>query len=135
MIKSMTGYGKAVAVLENGKLTIEIRSVNGKNADIGIAGGTEIRMEILSEGDIQGGHIVGLSLIDDLRPAVLQIRDQKAVLKIELLNAGAAEGRLPTDIQVVIRCQSTANGDLPLRSCLNGHQRQKHQKYHQQGCE
>ena len=32
----MTGYGKAVAELENGKLTIEIRSVNGKNADINI---------------------------------------------------------------------------------------------------
>lgn len=32
----MTGYGKAVAELENGKLTIEIRSVNGKNADISI---------------------------------------------------------------------------------------------------
>ena len=36
MIKSMTGYGKAVAALENGKLTVEIRSVNGKNADISI---------------------------------------------------------------------------------------------------
>ena len=32
----MTGYGKAVAELENGKLTVEIRSVNGKNADISI---------------------------------------------------------------------------------------------------
>ena len=32
----MTGYGKAVATLENGKLTVEIRSVNGKNADISI---------------------------------------------------------------------------------------------------
>lgn len=32
----MTGYGKAEAMLENGKLTIEFRSVNGKNADISI---------------------------------------------------------------------------------------------------
>ena len=32
----MTGYGKAGAMLENGKLTIEIRSVNGKNTDISI---------------------------------------------------------------------------------------------------
>ena len=32
----MTGYGKAEAILENGKLTIEFRSVNGKNADISI---------------------------------------------------------------------------------------------------
>ncbi|MDO5443011.1 MAG: DUF1732 domain-containing protein, partial [Bacteroidia bacterium] len=36
MIKSMTGYGKAEAQLDNGKLTIEFRSVNGKNADISI---------------------------------------------------------------------------------------------------
>ncbi len=32
----MTGYGKSEANLENGKLTIEFRSVNGKNADISI---------------------------------------------------------------------------------------------------
>ena len=36
MIRSMTGYGKSEAQLENGKLTVEIRSVNGKNADISI---------------------------------------------------------------------------------------------------
>ena len=36
MIKSMTGYGKAEALLETGKITIEIRSLNGKTADIGI---------------------------------------------------------------------------------------------------
>lgn len=36
MIKSMTGYGKAEAVLPNGKLTLEIRTLNGKNADISI---------------------------------------------------------------------------------------------------
>ena len=33
MIKSMTGYGKAEAVLETGKLTIEIKTLNGKNSD------------------------------------------------------------------------------------------------------
>ena len=32
----MTGYGKAEAVLETGKLTVEIRSLNGKTADISI---------------------------------------------------------------------------------------------------
>ena len=32
----MTGYGKAETVLEAGKITVEIRSLNGKTADIGI---------------------------------------------------------------------------------------------------
>ena len=32
----MTGYGKAEAILETGKLTIEVRSLNGKTADISI---------------------------------------------------------------------------------------------------
>lgn len=36
MIKSMTGYGKAECLLPSGKMTIEIRSLNGKNADISI---------------------------------------------------------------------------------------------------
>ena len=36
MIQSMTGYGKAEALLENGRLSVEFRSVNGKNADISI---------------------------------------------------------------------------------------------------
>lgn len=36
MIRSMTGYGKAEAILETGKITVEIRSLNGKTADISI---------------------------------------------------------------------------------------------------
>ncbi len=36
MIKSMTGYGKAEAILEEGKITVEIRSLNGKTADISL---------------------------------------------------------------------------------------------------
>ena len=36
MIKSMTGYGKAEAALASGKLTIEIRTLNSKSADISI---------------------------------------------------------------------------------------------------
>ena len=36
MIKSMTGYGKAEATLETGKITVEVRSLNGKTADISL---------------------------------------------------------------------------------------------------
>ena len=36
MVKSMTGYGKAECQLPDGKITFEIRSLNGKNADIGV---------------------------------------------------------------------------------------------------
>ena len=32
----MTGYGRSEAILENGKITVEIRTLNGKSADIGI---------------------------------------------------------------------------------------------------
>ena len=34
MLKSMTGYGKAQCLLGPDKYLVEIRSVNGKNADI-----------------------------------------------------------------------------------------------------
>ena len=36
MIQSMTGYGKAETALEGGRLTVEIRSLNAKGADINI---------------------------------------------------------------------------------------------------
>jgi conserved hypothetical protein TIGR00255 len=36
MIKSMTGYGKGIAELSTGRLTLEIRALNGKNCDINI---------------------------------------------------------------------------------------------------
>ena len=36
MIQSMTGYGKAEAQLKTGKLTVEIRTLNAKSADINI---------------------------------------------------------------------------------------------------
>lgn len=36
MIQSMTGYGKAQALLDGGRLIVEFRSVNGKNSEIGI---------------------------------------------------------------------------------------------------
>ena len=36
MILSMTGYGKAETNIPGGKITVEIKSLNGKNADISI---------------------------------------------------------------------------------------------------
>ena len=36
MVRSMTGYGKAECLLPDSKIIIEIRSLNGKNADISI---------------------------------------------------------------------------------------------------
>lgn len=36
MVKSMTGYGKAEALLEGGRITVEIRTLNGKNSDVSI---------------------------------------------------------------------------------------------------
>ncbi len=36
MVKSMTGYGKAETILETGKITVEVRSLNGKTADISL---------------------------------------------------------------------------------------------------
>ena len=36
MIRSMTGYGKAEVLLETGKITLEIRTLNSKSADINV---------------------------------------------------------------------------------------------------
>lgn len=58
----MTGYGKAECLLPDGKMTIEIRSLNGKNADISIKSSLiprekemEVRQYIAKE--LQRGNI------------------------------------------------------------------------------
>lgn len=62
MVRSMTGYGKAECALPDGKMTIEIRSLNGKNADISIKSSLiprekemEVRQYIAKE--LQRGNI------------------------------------------------------------------------------
>ena len=35
-VQSMTGYGKAELVVEKGKIIVELRTVNGKTADISV---------------------------------------------------------------------------------------------------
>ncbi|MBQ1218440.1 MAG: YicC family protein [Bacteroidales bacterium] len=62
MTKSMTGYGKAECSLPDSKITIEIRSLNGKNADISIKSSLiprekemEVRQYIAKE--LQRGNI------------------------------------------------------------------------------
>ena len=36
MVKSMTGFGKGEASLQNKKITVEIRSLNSKQLDLGL---------------------------------------------------------------------------------------------------
>ena len=36
MVKSMTGFGKGEAALQNKKITVEIRSLNSKQLDLGL---------------------------------------------------------------------------------------------------
>jgi len=62
MIKSMTGYGKAVALLETGKLTVEVRTLNSKSADISIKSSLlpkdkELEIRNLIAGSLQRGTI------------------------------------------------------------------------------
>ncbi len=96
MVKSMTGYGKAEALLEGGKLTVEIRTLNGKNADVSIK--TQlfpkdkellVRQKIasaLQRGTIdvhatweasssEGAKALNASLVKDYYSRIVEIRD------------------------------------------------------------
>lgn len=58
----MTGYGKAEAMLESGKITVEIRSLNGKTADISIKTqllpkDKEMSVRKMIANDLQRGNI------------------------------------------------------------------------------
>lgn len=62
MIQSMTGYGKAECICSNNKITIEIKSVNGKSADISlktqiVPREKEIEIKQLISSKLQRGNI------------------------------------------------------------------------------
>ena len=62
MIKSMTGYGKAETSIDSGRLYVEIRSLNGKSADISIKSqllpkDREMEVRRLIAAELQRGNI------------------------------------------------------------------------------
>ncbi len=75
----MTGYGKAVAELAGGKLTVEIRTLNGKSADVAIKSNLlpkELEMSLrkrVSEALVRGTIDVFLSFEPSARTASLPV--------------------------------------------------------------
>ena len=105
MVKSMTGYGKAFANLENGKLTVEIRTLNSKNADINLKSGLlpkdkelGIRAkiaELLQRGTIdvflnwepnvaEGAKLVNMDLAMEYYNQIRELGEQIGAINLEL---------------------------------------------------
>ena len=105
MVKSMTGYGKAFANLENGKLTVEIRTLNSKNADINLKSGLlpkdkelGIRVKIaeqLQRGTIdvflnwepnvaEGAKLVNMDLAMEYYKQIRELGEQIGAINLEL---------------------------------------------------
>ena len=103
MIKSMTGYGKAEALLPGGTLTVEIRTLNSKSADISIKGSIlpkdkelSVRQKI-ADSLVRGTIDVFISFVPDgpdtsrsINPAVAKAYMEQAVA---LLPEAAADVR------------------------------------------
>ena len=103
----MTGYGKAEAILENGKLTLEIRSVNGKSADISIKSSLipkEHEMEVrkLMADRLQRGSIdMFLTWEPNAAEGARQINTELAMeyyRQISELNARTGATGMPADV-------------------------------------
>lgn len=101
----MTGYGKAFANLENGKLTVEIRTLNSKNADINLKSGLlpkdkelGIRAKIaeqLQRGTIdvflnwepnvaEGAKLVNMDLAMEYYKQIRELGEQIGAINLEL---------------------------------------------------
>ena len=101
----MTGYGKAFANLENGKLTVEIRTLNSKNADINLKSGLlpkdkelGIRTKIaeqLQRGTIdvfltwepnvaEGAKLVNMDLAMEYYKQIRELGEQIGAINLEL---------------------------------------------------
>lgn len=112
MIKSMTGYGKGECTLsDHSKVTVEIRSLNGKNAEINLKGNgipkekeIEVRKMIASElvrgsiectvsqsfEDISGSRRIDARIVGDYFRQVKEILEKESGTDIEDYAADAA---------------------------------------------
>ena len=108
MIQSMTGYGKAEAQLQGGKLTVEIRTLNSKSADI------NIKTSILpKEKDIP----VRKKLAERLQRGTIDFFQRGTIDFFLTYEAGAADAARPINADAL---KSYYNQVLALRRELPG---------------
>jgi len=113
MIKSMTGYGKAEAEISSGKLCIEIKTLNGKSADINIRSSLlprekelEVRARI-AEKLTRGTIDVYITKESEGSDCARDINESVVLGYIEQANAAARSMKLPENspeiLQAVLR--------------------------------
>ena len=84
MIKSMTGYGKAEVVLAGGKLTVEIRTLNGKSAEVAIK-----------------SNLLPKELEMALRRRIAEVLVRGTIDVFLSFEPASQEGRLPLDAELL----------------------------------
>ena len=84
MIKSMTGYGKAEGVLAGGKFTVEIRTLNGKSADVAIK-----------------SNLLPKELEMSLRRRIAEVLVRGTIDVFLSFEPSSQEGRLPLDTELL----------------------------------
>ena len=115
MTKSMTGYGKAECSLPDSRITIEIRSLNGKNADISIKSSLiprekemEVRQYIAKEllklnCSYYTGHCTGLEQYKFMAPNIVELKEPKISLR---LNPGVTQADITEAKEMVLRMKN-----------------------------
>ena len=112
MIKSMTGYGKAEACLESGKITIEIRTLNGKTADVNIKSSLLPKDKEL---------LVRQKLADRLHRGTIDFfvtYEANAVSSAKHINADMAESYFRQIVELGDRLGLKTDSDLYLNSII-----------------
>ena len=104
----MTGYGKAEGVLAGGKLTVEIRTLNGKSADVAIK-----------------SNLLPKELEMSLRRRIAEVLVRGTIDVFLSFEPSSQEGRLPLDTELLkeyYKKVSALGEELQvIDSCIEGH--------------
>ena len=132
MIQSMTGYGKAETLLPGGKLTVEIRTLNSKSADINVKSSLlpkdkelEVRKLLadkLVRGTIDlflsfepsagGGHSVNADVFHEYWTSAVKALDKETVFTRSMLKDPGVGSVLSTAILRLPDVVDTRKGDV-----------------------
>ncbi|NPA67571.1 MAG: YicC family protein [Chlorobi bacterium] len=108
MIKSMTGYGKKTAVINNKKISVEIKSLNSKNMNLQIKlpeslNNKELHIRNILIKELKGGKINFTLTSEHANPAHINLDDEKINAYYKKLSEIAVKNGLVPELQNIFQ--------------------------------
>jgi len=108
MIKSMTGYGKKVKIINNKKITVEIKTLNSKNLNLQIKipenlNNKELKIRTILSENLKGGKISFILSSENPLNENINLNEEKIQSYFDILEKIAKKNKLNPENQNILQ--------------------------------